>query len=295
MNTKSLATVALGLAILNFICINQANATPISNVTASTDMGQFTSFNLQDTVNGSGLSEDAPNSKGKAIEGKPASDTAKNTVQKHIPSGTSNSWFSNPAQSTGTIDFNLNNVYELTGFDYWNASGEAAPNGIRNVTISTSIDGVNFTALEGAPTQFAQASSSTQTQLPQSFSWKSVRAQYVRLQVRSNFMGKSGSASGFSEIQFQTLSVPVIPAAADGGAIIPSGLAAGVGLLDSLLDKSAPPAMPSIITTPSQSPTPTPSPRPSTGVPTPALLPGLVGMGITVFRKRHRKVGLTDK
>ncbi len=297
MNIKSLATVAI-LATLSLTVVDRVSATIITDVTASTDMGQFQSFDIQNGVNGHGLIEDESNLTKKKASNKLGSN--RDPLGKHAPSNTSNAWISNRVQSTGMIEFNLHGVYNLTGFDFWNASGELAPNGIQTVTISTSIDGVEYTVLEDGPTRFAQGDRSKRAQLPQSFTVKAVQAQYVRFQVRTNYTGNVLSETGFSEIRFRDTAMAAVSAGdssprdlntvtADTSTAGISNVSRAFPLVGAIaaIASIAPPARSTgnqpIVSGPF-SPLTAP---PATGAPTPALLPGLIGMGLATLRKRR--------
>ena len=145
----------------------------------------------------------------------------------HARTNPSNSWASTSGTTTGTINFNLGGQYNLAGFSVWNFNGNNAI-GTKDVNISTSLDNISYTALNGAPTQFAIGAFAA-PESPEQFAFAPTLAQYVRFNILSNY-GNSFNTTGLSEVQF------------DG--------------------------------------------TPATAVPTPALLPGLIGLGVAALRKR---------
>ena len=217
INFKTISAIAVTAAVVAIVPIGNAEAALITGVTASTNMGSSNGYNIQNIVNGSGLSS--------------LSLTATHTTQS-----ASNSWVSNLGIGTGNIDFNLNGQYSLQGFSFWNFndSSDFFNNinvfGIQGVNISTSLDGSTYSALSGAPTQFAIGTYAPES--PEQFAFAPTLANYVRLSVLSNYYGEYPLAA-FNEVQF------------DG--------------------------------TPATAPT---------AVPTPALLPGLIGLGVAALRKR---------
>lgn len=204
IKTLVLSTATFGLML--GVAQNAQAATLIPGVTADLDSIQ-TQWNINDTVNGKGLPSNTPSLTG-----------------DHVPSQNSNSWRSailNNTQGTtipsGTITFNLNGGYNLSGFTFWNLGNmtqELANQGIKNVTIQYSNNGgTTWSNLIGAPTSFAQGLVGTTPlfQPPQQFSFTSVAATHVRFTNLSNFGGFTDSANnriGFSEIQFAGTKIP---------------------------------------------------------------------------------------
>jgi hypothetical protein len=169
-------------------------------VTASTTIS--TQWALNNAVNGQGLLGNTPSLTG-----------------VHGESLNGNSWRSNILSNTegttipsGTITFNLNGSYNLSGFTFWNLGGGSTAltrQGINNVTIEYSNNGgTTWSTLSGAPSMFAQGTSGSPatSQVAQQFSFASVAATHVRFTNLSNFGGFTDPATqnriGFSEIQF---------------------------------------------------------------------------------------------
>ena len=196
IKTLVLSTATFGLMLS--VTQNAQAATLIPGVTASTNItGQSSPlWDLNDTVNGNGLPSNTPSLTG-----------------VHVPSNAGNSWRSdtNPTLgSTGTITFNLNGSYHLSGFTFWNLGGSSdalTRQGINSVTIQYSNNGgTTWSTLSGAPTSFTQGNfgSPATNQNPQTFSFASVAATNVRFTNLSNFGGlpTADNRIGFSEIQF---------------------------------------------------------------------------------------------
>ncbi|NCR36068.1 MAG: PEP-CTERM sorting domain-containing protein [Microcystis aeruginosa S11-01] len=196
IKTLVLSTATFGLMLS--VTQNAQAATLIPGVTASTNItGQSSPlWALNDTVNGNGLPSNTPSLTG-----------------VHVPSNAGNSWRSvaNPTLgSTGTITFNLNGSYHLSGFTFWNLGGSSdalTRQGINSVTIQYSNNGgTTWSTLSGAPTSFTQGTfgSPATSQVAQQFSFASVAATNVRFTNLSNFGGlpAANNRIGFSEIQF---------------------------------------------------------------------------------------------
>jgi hypothetical protein len=150
----------------------------INGVTAS-----FTGFrdeppSINNTVNGRGLPGNTP-----ALTG------------VHNASDLQNAWFG--GGRGGSINFNLNGLYDLDGFSFWNSSGTRSDSGIFLVKITTSTDGTNYTDLIGAPIFFDRGTGSG---VPQEFAFAPTPASHVRFLVLSNHGNNFNT--GFSEVQF---------------------------------------------------------------------------------------------
>jgi hypothetical protein len=181
-------------------------ATLIPGVTASTNIS--TQWSLNDAVNGQGLPGNTPSLTGdhgeSLIDNSWRSGILTNTQGTTIPSG--------------TITFNLNGSYNLSGFTFWNLGGGSAEltrQGIKSVTIEYSNNGgTTWSTLSGAPMSFTQGTFGfpSTSQTPQSFSFASVAATNVRFTNLSNFGGFDNPGAnnriGFSEIQFAATKVP---------------------------------------------------------------------------------------
>jgi len=223
-----LSTATFGLML--GVAQNAQAVSLIPGVTATSTISSQPSpaWNLADAVNGKGLPGNTPSLTG-----------------NHVSSDTGNAWRSDVLSSSigtgvtipnGTITFNLNGSYNLGGFSFWNLGGTSSAlthQGIKNVTIQYSTDGINFTTIAGAPTSFAQGAFSVvgapTAQSVQNFSFASVAATHVRFTNLSNFGGLTSGVNdriGFSEIQFQGTKIPEPSASV---ALLAFGLA-GVGL-----------------------------------------------------------------
>ncbi len=196
-----LAAVGLTIGMANEPKV--AHAVLITGVTASTNMGSGFGTNLQNTVNGVGLS-------------------SLSLTASHAASVPTNSWVSSGGILTGLVTFNLNGLYSLEGFSFWNQNnggpGPLGSTGIRDVQVSTSLNGVTFTSLAGGPTTFSRAT--TLVSLPAIFGFGPVDAAFVRFNILSNY--GDTFQTGFAEAQF------------NGTAVVPEPSTFGMGLLGAL-------------------------------------------------------------
>jgi hypothetical protein len=199
-----IAATTLGLGLL----APNANAALITGVTASTTLGSGAGTNIANALNGQGLPGNTP-----ALSG------------NHASSGPSDTWVSAEGTLTGNITFDLNGSYSLAGFSFWNFIGANNTIGIRGVTVQSSTDGVSFSAIAGAPTQFTQGINVPQP--PEVISFPPFTASYVRFVVGSNW--GNNAFTGFSEVQFNGTPAPV--ATTPEPASILGLLAVGGGLL----------------------------------------------------------------
>ena len=161
-------------------------------MTASTDIvgdPPFPPSDINNIVNGSGLS-------------------SLSLTATHAVANNSNSWLSGGFASPGNITFNLNGTYNLAGFSLWNYNGFGNTSGVNGVNVLTSTNGISFTTVTGAPTQFAIGPNNA-LESPEQFSFAPVTASYVRFQVLSNY----GAARVFrlSEVQFNSASATAVP------------------------------------------------------------------------------------
>ncbi|MFT4848075.1 MAG: hypothetical protein ACI83B_000600 [Sediminicola sp.] len=109
----------------------------------------------------------------------------------------------------GSIDFDLGGSYLVDGLAFWNQNffgpipGE---NGIQEVLISSSNDGVTYTPIAGAPNTFAQT---TCMNCPsEQFSFTEVMASFIRFDVINNW--GEPTYVGFSEVAFSGIEATVI-------------------------------------------------------------------------------------
>ena len=203
-----LSTATLGLMLG---VAENAQASLIPNITASTNMGSAFSTNIANTVNGAGLPSNTPSLTG-----------------SHAAATVTNAWFGTAL--TGNITFNLNGSYSLAGFSFWNFNRYLFSWGIKDVTVQSSSDGTTWTTIAGAPVQFAIASNAPIP--PAVYSFSPVTASFVRFVVASNWGSVNGT--GFSEVQFnrtpdQPPQLQSVPEPSSLLALLAFGLA-GVGL-----------------------------------------------------------------
>jgi hypothetical protein len=167
-------------------------ATRIPSVTASTNMGSGFGTNIQNTVNGVGLS-------------------SLSLTATHAPTNPANSWVST-GTLTGTVTFNLGGTFVVDSFSFWNQNGGGPGangiTGIQGVTVSTSTDGITFTPLTGGPTSFAQVAVNA-TVPPQIFNFTPVSARFFRFTILSNY--GDPAQTGFAEVGFRAVTCTPTP------------------------------------------------------------------------------------
>jgi hypothetical protein len=187
------------LAVSAFTAFLSLSATSVSainitGVTATTDMGTTGARNIQNTVNGAGLPSNTPSLTG-----------------LHAVPNASNAWFSRIGTTTGNITFDLGGSYTLTGFSFWNYN-EVGIRGIKDVSILTSTDGLAYTSLAGAPSQFAIGANFA-PQNPEQFTFSPTTTSFVRFTVASNWsdINNTSIVTGFSEVQFDGTAATPVP------------------------------------------------------------------------------------
>lgn len=156
--------------LLKFVLLaavfSQASAAPILGVTASTPNGTAAGT-IDNVVNGTGL-----------IGGiQPTS--------LHSQSGTNTAWLSSATGANSQLDFDLGDLYSLSGMAFWNANGSFVGRGIQTVQILSSVDGLVYSVIAGSPTAFAQVPAAPSP--AEIFSWTPVVARFVRFDVGSTF------------------------------------------------------------------------------------------------------------
>jgi hypothetical protein len=112
--------------------------------------------------------------------------------------------------------FDLRGLYALDGMAVWNFNGFNL-DGVKDLVVLGSTDGINFTPIVGAPTQFAIGANGA-AEAAELFSF-SRTASFVRLDVLSNY----GSFDfGLSEVMFTGSAVVPEPSefALDAGGLV---------------------------------------------------------------------------
>lgn len=184
----------LMLTVLLLLTIPQTVlADRVIGVTATTNMGSGFGTNLQNTVNGVGLS-------------------LPSLTALHFSTLPNNSWVSAPGVLTGQITFNLGRLLSIDSFSFWNQNGGgpglSGSTGIQNVQVLISTDGINFTPLPGGPSAFARVTG-VGTLPPQIFSFSVVNATHFRFNVLSNY--GDTFQTGFGEVGFNGSPIDVAP------------------------------------------------------------------------------------
>jgi hypothetical protein len=158
-------------------------AARLGAVTASTNMGSGFATNIQNTVNGVGLS-------------------SLSLTATHAGTIPSNSWVSTVGTLTGTVTFDFGATFLVGSFSFWNQNGGGpgggGSTGIQGVAVSTSTDGVTFTPLAGGPATFAQVPGVNAP--PQIFNFTPVNARFFQFTILSNY--GDPNETGFAEVGF---------------------------------------------------------------------------------------------
>ena len=180
----AVALVTLGLAS------SHAAAALVSAVSATTTMGSGLGTNLNNTINGMGLS-------------------SLSLGATHAGSAPNNSWVSTAPALTGDVTFNLGGTFPIVGFSFWNQNGGGpGPNGstgINGVIVLGSTNGVVFNPIPGAPGSFLQQPTNLNV-APQVVSFPAVNVSHIRFQILSNW--GDTAQSGFAEVQFNAVPAP---------------------------------------------------------------------------------------
>lgn len=202
--------------LLPAMCILQpspaSSLTIIPGVTASTPMGSLYGVTTPDKmVDGSGLS---------------GADWV--SFSGAHDAGDATGWKSPVGTTSGSITFELHDLYLLDSFAVWNHAQIYGDRGARNVFVLTSTDGVTFTSLPDGPTQFARAPA--EPVYAQVFDIADVLASHVRFDIVDGY-GVEGDRGirnvGLLEVRFSGTPAAPVPEPA-------TILLAGTGLLATL-------------------------------------------------------------
>jgi len=117
--------------------------------------------------------------------------------------------------TSGSITFDLGGLYDLDGMAIWNFNGFNLV-GVKDVSIFASTDGINFTPIDGAPTQFAIGANAA-PEAAELFSFTRT-ASFVRFDVLSAY---GNFDFGLSEVMFTGSAVVPEPS---GVALVVSGM-----------------------------------------------------------------------
>lgn len=142
---------------------------------------------------------------------------------------------------TGSFDFDLGGTFMLNGVAIWNQNaggpGGEGEEGINEIILSASLDGVDYTVIPNAPTAIAQVTDDGLLD-PEQFGFVDTEAAFIRLEVLSNH---GDDDTGFAEIAFVgnacdamatfdfptatgTTSSPIQTGGLESGVVYPAGI-----------------------------------------------------------------------
>ena len=105
-------------------------------------------------------------------------------------------------ETAGSFDFDLGGTFMLNGVSIWNQNaggpGNLGEEGLREIVLSASLDGVTFTTIPDAPTTIAQVIDNGPLG-PEQFGFVDTEAAFIRLEVLNNH---GDDDTGFAEIAF---------------------------------------------------------------------------------------------
>jgi hypothetical protein len=212
---QKLAFATAGAATISLVggSVQPMYAALITGVTATTDMGTFNNglYSLENLTNGSGLSS--------------LSETATHNDDF------SNMWISNTDTTTGTVTFNLGNLYSVNSAFVWNYNADCCglDRGVREMTIETSENGITFNSLLGSVILSQGTGEPISSDV---FNLGNVITRYVRFNILSNY--GAPDYTGLSEVQFEgeLASIPTpVPEPETGISLLGLGAVALASLL----------------------------------------------------------------
>ncbi|MBT9582730.1 hypothetical protein IV102_05235 [bacterium] len=194
---RKFSTSAALLALLQTV---GAAGAPILGVTASTTNGT-NAGNILNTANGSGLNG------------------GQLPTSTHNAPVVANCWQTDVATGTINLTFALNGLFDVSGMAVWNANGTfgQSSRGIRGVTVLSSVGGLIFNPILGAPAVFSQGPASAPSSA-EVFAWTPVTATHVRFLVSSNY---GSPLTLFNEALFDGSRPAAAPEVNRDGALVP--------------------------------------------------------------------------
>jgi len=121
------------------------------------------------------------------------------SADRHSTTG-SDMWLASPGSQTLWVEYEFDQAYKLYQMCVWNYNADSGA-GVRDVTVSYSSNGSNWTTLQDV--EFNRASGSSSYTCNTTVAFGGVAVRYVRLVVHSNWNG--GSSYGLSEVRFLSL------------------------------------------------------------------------------------------
>lgn len=197
MNCGRRAAVACGVVVVAAIAGAAQAGVMLQPASASTNMGNFGTYEPVRAVNQSGLS--APYVSG-------TTDFESYVPATRTVSGASsfNSWFSQ-SSTTGNFDLDLGGSFSIYALALWNDHQPTAAQGVRTFTLlaannpsfsgATTLGSYTTTPIVSEPNNFGQI-----------FSFAPVTASYVRLVITANY--GSTLTTGFTEVALAQVPAP---------------------------------------------------------------------------------------
>ncbi|MEQ8969180.1 MAG: PEP-CTERM sorting domain-containing protein [Coleofasciculus sp. C1-SOL-03] len=190
---KSLSLVTVGATVMALGAITQAEAAQIIQPqSASTTLGEFGSFILDNAINQSGLSTTYTSGVTEF-----ASYLSGNPTQSF-----SVSWIGS-SSAPGSVTFDLGNVFDLDGMAMWGTAGVTSVKDFDLFASLTGVDG-SFVSL-GSFVQNFQAGADT----AQVFNFNTTTAQFIRMDITDSY--QASNSVGIGEVAFRTADVTPEP------------------------------------------------------------------------------------
>lgn len=167
-----------------------SHAAVIDGVTTTSSVGTFGTYDIEALTNGEGLS------------------TPGSTDATH-DTNFSDMWLSGNNNTSGSLLFNLGDVFSLDTIDIWNYNAICCglDRGVMEFDLEVSTDGVTFSSLLG--TSMLAQSIGLETLDSEQFSLGGMIGQYVRLNIFNNY--GDTTYVGLSEVMFSGEALAAVP------------------------------------------------------------------------------------
>jgi hypothetical protein len=190
---KSLSLVTVGATVMALGAITQAEATQIIQPqSASTTLGEFGPFILDNAINQSGLSTTYTSGVTEF-----ASYLSGNPTQSF-----SVSWIGS-SSAPGSVTFDLGNVFDLDGMAMWGTAGVTSVKDFDLFASLTGVDG-SFVSLGSFVQNFESGADTAQV-----FNFNTTTAQFIRMDITDSY--QASNSVGIGEVAFRTADVTPEP------------------------------------------------------------------------------------